>query len=130
MNVIYVAVICVGAAFICACLKKTWPELALGIALAAGVAVLVALVPQITSLVNELRAISDGAEIDGDYLKAMIQACGISIIGQFAAQICKDAGETALSGRIQLCCRLAMVALAAPIVTDILSRLSYLLSLS
>jgi stage III sporulation protein AD len=129
MSAIYASLICVGAALVCAHLKKRWPELALGIAIAAGLAVLAAFVPDIASMVSAMRTLAQSSGMDTGYTGVMLRACGISLVAEFAAQICRDAGESALSGRILLCARLALLAMAAPIVTDILSRLSRLLSL-
>ena len=129
MSAIYASLICVGAALVCSHLKKRWPELALGIAMAAGLAALMTFLPEILSMVSSLQSMARAAGMDEGYMGVMLKACGISLVAEFAAQLCRDAGESALSGRILLCSRLALLAMAAPIITDILSHLSRLLSL-
>lgn len=129
MNAIYAALICAGTAILCSHLKKRWPELALGVAAATGVAVIAAFWPDMKNMLASARDVAKSSGMDQTQMTVMIRACGISLVAEFASQICKDAGESALSGRILLCARLAMLALAAPVVTSILSRLSQLLSL-
>ena len=97
--------------------------------MAAGLAALMTFLPEILSMVSSLQSMARAAGMDEGYMGVMLKACGISLVAEFAAQLCRDAGESALSGRILLCSRLALLAMAAPIITDILSHLSRLLSL-
>ena len=129
MRALYAALLCVGAAILCAHLKKRWPELAIGIAVATGMAVIAAFIPDLKSAVDAMAGIARQSGLQGQYVLIMLRACGISLIAEFAAQACRDAGESALSGRILLCARLALLGMAAPLITDILARLSRLLLL-
>ena len=67
--------------------------------------------------------------LTADVTAALFKAVGIALVGQIAGRLCKDAGESALSGRILMCARLALLGMAVPVITDILSRLSRLLLL-
>ena len=53
----------------------------------------------------------------------MLRAAGITVIAELAAQLCRDAGERALAGRVSLIARASILALCVPLV----SRLSELL---
>ena len=128
MNAIYAALICVAGALICAVLKEQRPELSLGVALATGVAAIAVCLPELAEAISALSTLADDAGVSEASVKIMLRACGISIIAEFASQICQDAGESALSGRIQLGARLALLAMAVPLITDILSQARSLVS--
>ena len=128
MNAIYAALICVAGALICAVLKEQRPEISLGVALATGVAAIGVCLPELTGAISALSNLAENAGVNEESVKIMLRATGISIIAEFAAQICQDAGESALSGRIQLGARLALLAMAVPLITDILSQAYSLVS--
>ena len=129
MSAISATIVCVSAAILCTCLKRKWPEMALVTALAAGVFLLASFLPQINLIAEKLESASASIGTGFREIKLMLKACGISLAAEFGAQICKDAGESALAGRIHLCSRIAVLGMAAPIAAEIISRLSSLLSL-
>ena len=126
MNVIYAALLCVAGALICAVLKEQKPEISLAVAIATGLAAIGIMLPELRSAISALSTLAESAGVEQTSVKIMLRACGISIIAEFASQICQDAGESALAGRIQLGARLALLAMAVPLITEILSRVSSL----
>lgn len=129
MNAISATIVCVSAAILCTCLKRKWPEMALVTAIAAGVFLLASFLPQINLIAENLESASASIGAGFREIKLMLKACGISLASEFGAQICKDAGESTLAGRIHLCSRIAVLGMAAPIAAEIISQLSLLLSL-
>ena len=74
-----------------------------------------------------LKKLSEMTGTEKEYTSAMLRACGISFIAEFASHICTDAGETALASRIRLAQRLAIIVIAIPMISDIISlSLSFL----
>lgn len=129
MNAISAAVLCAGTAILCSCLKKRWPELSLAVAVCTGLCILAAYMPDISGVIKNLNSVFSNPGTDARLLKIMLKACGISLVTEFGVQICRDAGENALAGRIVLCSRLTILGMAAPVISDIFSHLSSLLQL-
>lgn len=129
MNAIYASLICIAGALICAVLRQTRPELAMGAALAAGTAAIFICMGDIRQAAEALKSLSGAAGIGAGYSEIMLRACGIALIAEFASQICTDAGESALAGRIKLALRIALIAMALPLLTDVLSRSASLMEL-
>ena len=128
MNAIYAALICVAGALVSSVLKQQRPELSLGVVIATGVAAIAVCLPDLREALAALSTLADGAGVRQDSVRVMLRATGIAIIAEFASQICQDAGESALSGRIQLGARLVLLAMAVPLITEILSRAYSLVS--
>ena len=119
--------LCVAAAMICALLRVQRPELATVISLAAGVAVVVTLcmrlradMPQMDVLERALRS------VDPDIRSAVVRGCGIAVIADLGTQLCRDAGETALAGRVALIARFAILALCVPLLSELAALLGQL----
>ena len=49
------------------------------------------------------------------------KALGIGMIGQFTAEVCRDAGEPVLAGRVEFFAKVEIVLLSLPLVRQILS---------
>lgn len=65
-----------------------------------------------------------GAQSGADTGGVMIRAVGVAIVAEFGAQLCRDAGEGALAGRVEMAGRVTMLTLALPLLTDLVTRLS------
>ena len=127
MNAVYASLLCIAGALVCTVLRQTRPEMATGVALAAGIAAIVMCMGDIRQAAQSLDKLADAAGIGKDYAETMLRACGVALIAEFAVQICTDAGETALAGRIKLALRAALIVMAAPMLADVLSQSALLM---
>ena len=129
MNAVYASLICIAGALICTVIRQTRPEIAMAAALAAGTAALLICLPDIRQAAEALGGLSDSAGVGSDWSQLMLRGCGIALIAEFASQICADAGETALAGRIKLALRLALTVMALPMLAEVLSQSASLMEL-
>lgn len=117
--------LCAAAAIICTLLRPQRPELATVIALAAGVAVIAALMAQMRDQLPRLQALWDAFKgTDADIRSAVLRGAGVAVVSDFAAQLCRDAGEGALAGRVTLIARVSILALCAPLAVGLLESFS------
>lgn len=128
MNAVYAALICVMGAIISSVVRQNRPELAMGVAIAAGTAAIAVCLPEISAVISAVRALGADSGIGGGAISIMLRGAGIAIIAEFASQVCADAGETSLAGRIELGARLALLAMATPLLSDVLASVYSLLS--
>lgn len=109
-----------AAAMLCATIRVQRPELATAVSLAVGAAVLVMLVTQAEGFFPEVRRLwSMLSALDGTAGSAMLKAAGVTVVSELAAQLCRDAGETALAGRVALIARVTVLALCVPLVSEL-----------
>ena len=119
-----VALICVGAALACAALRPARPELPLAIGLAGGLAALLALRDELAAVAALLRELLGESGLSEAHAGLLFKALGIALICEFAAGLCRDAGETALAGRVELGARIVLLGLAVPLVEGLLALIS------
>ena len=125
MLILRVTGLCVAAAMICAALRVQRPELATAVSLAAGAAVMAALFAEISGseAAQWLRnLLGDGAT------SAVLRAAGIALLSEMGAQLCEDAGERALAGRVTLAARIATLTLCVPMLSELRGLLAGMLS--
>ncbi len=127
MAVVKVAMLCVAAALMCAAIKVQKPEMSMALSLAAGTLALVWSLDYIREAVEGLQALAGGAGLENGAMGVMLKAAGVALLTEFAQQLCRDAGESALAGRVELCGRAALLAMSVPLLSGLVARLSQLL---
>ena len=129
MNAVYASLICIAGALVCVVLRQMRPEMAVAAALAAGAAVILICMDDIRQTAAAVSTLTEVAGIGSGNSGVLLKACGVALIAEFASQICIDAGESALAGRIKLALRLALIVMALPLLAEVLSLSESLLRL-
>lgn len=123
MDAVRIALMLLAAALACATMRVHRPDLAVGVALAAGAAALVLVLPGLRTAADTLARFAQASGLE-DGAALILRATGISLIAEFAARLCEDAGEKALAGRVELVVRVALFAMAAPLLVELLDTIT------
>jgi len=104
-------------------LKQIRPEIALQLTILASAAIFIMVMSKIKVIVDLLQNLADQANISSYYLFIVLKIVGVAYLAEFGAQICRDAGEGALASKIELAAKVAVIALAIPIIVAITESL-------
>ena len=121
-----IAALCVAAACLCLFLKTAKPEMSLMVALAAGVCACILSIDEISRIVDAVKMVFDQSEIRTEDTQVILKAAGISIAGEYGAQLCRDAGEGSLAQRVDMAVSISLLALASPFLLRAVSVFSEL----
>ncbi len=113
--------VCVITAVASLFIKKYQPEYSLVLTLLAGAAVLTALAVTLGSIIKELKDIFDSSKLDSQIFKVVVKALGICYITGFAADTCRDFGQTSLASKVELSGKITVAVLTLPLIKGILS---------
>lgn len=127
MEAVQVAVLCVAGALLCAALRVQRPEMAMACAMATGLLALLGCVEGLSGAVQAVRTLSAQSGLSDASIQVLIRATGVALISEFAAQLCRDAGESALAGRVELAGRVSLLTLASPLLVSLTAQLTRLL---
>ncbi len=97
------------------------------ISLAAGTILFLMILGNLKSVVTVVNQLSHKASLDSIYLSTVLKVIGISYIAEFGAQICRDAGESAIASKIELGGKVLIMMLAVPILSALLETILKLL---
>lgn len=106
----------VGAA-LTVLVRSLRPEMAVLIGAVTALIVLLYAVGEATGVLEALKSLGETYGVDGSYVGVLLKIIGIAYAAQFGAQICCDAGESAIAGKVELCGRVLILAAALPAVT-------------
>lgn len=100
-------------------LKQFRPEIALQLSILAGTSIFILILSKVKVIVELLQTLADQANISSYYLLIILKIVGVAYLAEFGAQICRDAGEGALAGKIELAAKVGVIILAIPIIVAI-----------
>ncbi|MGN8799882.1 SpoIIIAC/SpoIIIAD family protein [Candidatus Merdisoma sp. HCP28S3_D10] len=106
--------------FLALFLKQMKPEYAAFASVGTGLLLLLMAAERLSLVVENIRLLQDAISIQSAYIQALLKIIGITYISEFAADICRDAGYSAVAGQIGVVAKLSVLAVSMPIVNALL----------
>ncbi len=117
--IVRITALCVAAAMLCSALRLQRPEMATVLSLAAGLAALALVWGELGDLVPLARDFDRLGGMGEGLAPVVLKGAGIAVVSELGAQLCADAGESALAGRVALASRIAMLGMCAPLLKEL-----------
>lgn len=115
-----------GALF-AAFLRPLSPAFGMLTALACGIVLLCAALTQMGSILHTLTGFLSAAGMSGALYLPVCKAVGIAVVVHIAAQVCRDAGESALGSKLELAGVVAATAACLPLMQQVFALLESML---
>ena len=117
------AVVGIAGVLLALQIKQARPEYAVYLSVATGVFLLIMAAQRLEVVVESVRLIQNSISIQSSYIQVLLKIIGITYISEFAADICRDAGYSAVAGQIGIFAKLSILAVSIPIVTALLETI-------
>ena len=114
MQVFTIVSIGVLGAILALTVRQFRPEAGLFIGIATGALVLLLTMAELTGVLDALRALAADYSIPTEYVGVLVKIIGMAYLVQFGAEICRDAGESAIGSRVELGGRVLILSLTLP----------------
>ncbi len=109
------------AAAILAVFVKNWrAEIAIMISVAAAIIIFLAVAPYLKAVLETFEDISNQIGLDIKYITVVLKVIGIAYVTQFGAELCRDAGESAIAAKIEFGGKVIIMALSMPVMYQFL----------
>lgn len=122
----------VGLGFVCVflliVLEEENSKFGMFLIVAFGVMVFVAIFSQLKDILQSFAQLSDRVRINQAYLQTVFKVIGIAYLGEFAAEVCRDCGSSAIASKIELAAKIIILTMAMPILIAILENVLTLLA--
>ena len=119
MNILGIAGIAICAAVVAAMLRRYHQEYAVLVGIAAGIVILIEILTSIAPAIQQINRLLSSAGISSQYEVILLKTLGICFLAQFAADACRDAGESALASKMELAGKISIVILSLPLFEQI-----------
>lgn len=111
------------ALFIILVLKQYKSEYAIHISIIAGIMILFFSISKLEIIIELLKNLSNKIDINMNFFSILLKITGIAYLSEFACNVCKDAGETAIASKVELAGRILVIALSIPIISTLLETM-------
>ena len=111
------------AAILAITIKKTNPELAVQVSIAAGVVIFFTLLSYLSSAIEMIRYFASQYQEVYDRNTIVLKIIGIAYLCEFAIQVLRDAGEGAIASKVELGGKLIILVITLPLLTSFTQRI-------
>lgn len=123
MDILRMAGFSMASAVTVLLLRRMRPEMGLAAAITAGLMLLLMVLPLLSQIVEGISGIARAGGVKGGYLTQLLKVAGISLLMDFAAQTCRDAGEDGLAMKTELAGRIMLLTLALSPMQTLLQQI-------
>ena len=103
--------------------KEIKPASAIGISLATVTVIFMYAVSGLSYCIEVINRISESLSIKSEHVGTVIKMTGVAYLADFGSQVCKDAGENAISSKIELAGKVIIVTMSIPVLISLLNLL-------
>ena len=126
MNIFIIVSFGIISAVLSLVLKQYKPEYSMFISLASGILIFISVIAAINPIIRYITELTENAGLGVMYAEVLLKSLAVCYLTQLASDCCKDAGETAIAGKLQIAGKIAVLIMALPIfksITEIITGL-------
>lgn len=124
MDIFKIVAFALIATILIVLIKEQRKEIALILTIIASIGIILFAINEISEIINLLDNLAKKSGINKDYLLIIIKVTGIAYIVEFGKNICQDAGQSAISTKLEMAGKVIIVSLSIPILSALLTILS------
>lgn len=121
------AVLAVAGALMGMLLKRELPELSLALTLAVCAAAALLAMELFSGLGDVLAQVKELAGLSPAVLEPVMKCVAVAVVTRLAADLCRDAGQSAAAGAVELCGSACAVTAALPLIRSFLQMINGML---
>lgn len=108
-------------------IRDTKKEFSLLLSVAVGVVVFISVAEDFYSIVETVKSLTSQSGEISSYISLMIKILGISLLGQFVIDLCRDSGENALATQTEIATKIVIISMTLPLITTVINIVTGLL---
>lgn len=116
MDIVKIAILGIAGVLLALPFKKERGEYSTFIAIVICICIFVYLLAKVETILAFVGEIEGLINIDSRYIGMVVKMVGITYVAEFASNICKDAGYTAIASRIELFAKLSILVISVPVL--------------
>ncbi len=105
-------------------LRQQRPEFALAMPILGAAGILFCVLPYLQEVLVMFETMANQVGLESRYLKMIVKIIGVAYLCQFGAELCRDAGESSIAGKIELGGKVMILALSMPVISGFLDLVS------
>ena len=120
MTIIQIAGIGIMGTLLALQFKNQKSEYGIYVSVALSLLLFFSMGDHLETILDTLDVIGGFVRIDSGYITILLKMLGVVYLAEFAAAICRDAGNQTIAGQIEICAKLVILALSMPVLKALL----------
>lgn len=120
MNIIKIACLGLTGVMLGLFLRQVHPPMAEMISLGTCLLIIFYSLIKLSSIFELINTMGSYFSEQRDYLRILLKIIGITYVADFSANICRDAGYSAIAGQIEIFGKISILAVSSPIILALL----------
>ena len=100
-------------------LRGQQSALGIGLSVAGGIFLLLGCFGDLVTIITKVKELLAKTSVETALLAILLKTLGICYLCQFAGDLCRDAGETALAGYVEVAGKITVVGMSLPLITKV-----------
>jgi stage III sporulation protein AD len=127
VEILQVAGVAVSGLLLVSIVRAFKPELAIYVVISTVLVILIFSMEQLTHVFQFLKSIYDDMTYGKEYFPIIIKVLVVAYLADFTAQLCNDAGESAIGNKVELAGKIIIFYISLPILVSILKLVNSIL---
>lgn len=124
MDIIRISVVGITGVIVCVMLKQQSSQYWQIASIASALVILAFVISKIKVIVDAVGEFSSYVQVEEKYISILLKMAGITYVAEFAASICRDSGQQAVAGQIEIFARLSLLLVSLPVVSALIETIS------
>lgn len=124
MDMIKIGILGIAGVLMSLFVREWKPQFSVLISMATCTLIFFCAISRIQAMAGVFSQLVQYITVKESYLKILLKIVGIAYIADFAANICRDAGYSAVAGQIELSGKISVLTVSTPIVLALLNTIS------
>jgi stage III sporulation protein AD len=121
LNALEIGIVAVSGVVLLSVIKKSASVYTTIVQIALGLLVLISVLPEGKKLMDIMSSFNSIGDTSAQSIKIMIKSFGILSVGAVTADICRDNGENALAGVVEIGVKILAVSCALPVFEAVIT---------
>lgn len=128
-DIVKIGAIAVCSALLISLLRPNSPVFAGLTALAAAVLMTFFALDSLSNIFDSFSALFETGGINYDYCKSILKVIAVAYFTEITSALCRDAGESGIASKLELCGKVSVLVMTLPTVTELLRVITEALAL-
>ena len=108
-------------------MKEANPAFSVFVSLTACILIFFCAVNRLGFLADRMQEIRQAVPVDEACLKILMKMLGVTYLADFTANLCRDAGSSAIAGQVEFFGKLSLLTLSLPVLAALMETVSQML---
>ncbi len=116
MDIVKIGVLGIAGVLLALILRKEKSEFSILISMVVCICIFIYIITKLQVIFDFTKKLEDMVSIDSAYIGLVIKMVGITYAAEFSANICKDAGYSAIAGQIETFAKMSILVVSLPVL--------------